>query len=111
MVRGFPSHFGHWRICGAAALASFSSSEIIIVTFAEGSKVRDFYSGNVATVSGGKITLQPAFGSNGGVVPVERRRRGRLGAFKQQQAIAAEGGLQSDFASAARLRQQWPAAA
>ncbi len=34
-------------------------------TFAEGSKVRDFYSGNVATVSGGKITLQPAFGSNG----------------------------------------------
>jgi hypothetical protein len=61
------------------------------------------------------------------VVPVERRRRGRLGAFKQQQAIAAEGGLQSDFAavlqrqcrdrqrrqnhSAARLRQQWPAAA
>ncbi len=34
-------------------------------TFPEGSKVRDFYSGNVATVSGGKITLQPAFGSNG----------------------------------------------
>jgi alpha-amylase len=34
-------------------------------TFAEGSKVRDFYSGNVATVSGGKITLQPAFNSNG----------------------------------------------
>ncbi|HIC0188631.1 TPA: alpha-amylase, partial [Klebsiella pneumoniae] len=34
-------------------------------TFAEGSKVRDFYSGNVATVSGGKITLQPALGSNG----------------------------------------------
>ena len=31
MVRGFPSHFGHWRICGAAALVSFSSSEIIIV--------------------------------------------------------------------------------
>jgi alpha-amylase len=27
--------------------------------------VRDFYSGNVATVSGGKITLQPAFNSNG----------------------------------------------
>jgi alpha-amylase len=28
-------------------------------TFAEGSKVRDFYSGNVATVSGGKITCSP----------------------------------------------------
>ena len=34
-------------------------------TFAEGSKVRDFYSGNVATVSAGKITLQPAPNSNG----------------------------------------------
>jgi alpha-amylase len=34
-------------------------------TFAEGSKVRDFYSGNIATVSGGKVTLQPAPNSNG----------------------------------------------
>jgi alpha-amylase len=34
-------------------------------TFAEGSKVRDFYSGNLATVSAGKITLQPAPNSNG----------------------------------------------
>lgn len=34
-------------------------------TFAEGSKVRDFYSGNIVTVSGGKVTLQPAPGSNG----------------------------------------------
>ncbi len=28
-------------------------------TFAEGSKVRDFYSGNVATVSGGKSPCSP----------------------------------------------------
>ncbi|MGU3414978.1 alpha-amylase [Enterobacteriaceae bacterium C34A] len=34
-------------------------------TFAEGSEVRDFYSGKTATVSGGKITLQPAENSNG----------------------------------------------
>ncbi len=34
-------------------------------TFAEGSEVRDFYSGKTATVSGGKITLQPAESSNG----------------------------------------------
>jgi len=34
-------------------------------TFAEGSKVRDFYSGQTVTVSDGKITLQPAEGSNG----------------------------------------------
>lgn len=34
-------------------------------TFAEGSQVRDFYSGNLATVKAGKITLRPAEGSNG----------------------------------------------
>uniref|UniRef100_UPI0006656B48 alpha-amylase family glycosyl hydrolase n=2 Tax=Klebsiella/Raoultella group TaxID=2890311 RepID=UPI0006656B48 len=34
-------------------------------TFAEGSQVRDFYSGNIATVKAGKITLRPAEGSNG----------------------------------------------
>jgi len=34
-------------------------------SFAEGDKIRDFYSGNIASVSGGKITLQPASGSNG----------------------------------------------
>ncbi|MDO2227720.1 alpha-amylase, partial [Escherichia coli] len=28
-------------------------------TFAEGSQVRDFYSGNIATVKAGKITLRP----------------------------------------------------
>lgn len=33
--------------------------------FAEGDKIRDFYSGNTTRVSGGKITLQPAAGSNG----------------------------------------------
>ncbi|MDX6040451.1 alpha-amylase [Scandinavium lactucae] len=33
--------------------------------FTEGSKVRDFYSGQTATVSGGKITLQPSPDSNG----------------------------------------------
>ncbi|MCP6297055.1 alpha-amylase, partial [Klebsiella pneumoniae] len=37
----------------------------VSTTVAEGSKVRDISGGNVATVSGGKITLQPAFGSNG----------------------------------------------
>ncbi|MFU0881100.1 alpha-amylase [Kluyvera cryocrescens] len=34
-------------------------------TFAEGSTVRDFYSGQTAVVQQGKITLQPADGSNG----------------------------------------------
>ena len=34
-------------------------------SFAEGDKIRDFYSGNIASVSGGKITLQPASDSNG----------------------------------------------
>ncbi|MCS3433962.1 alpha-amylase [Klebsiella sp. BIGb0407] len=34
-------------------------------SFAEGDKIRDFYSGNIASVSGGKITLQPAPDSNG----------------------------------------------
>ncbi|HHX3400097.1 TPA: alpha-amylase [Klebsiella aerogenes] len=34
-------------------------------TFAEGSQVRDFYSGNIATVKAGKVTLRPAAGSNG----------------------------------------------
>ena len=51
----------------------------------------------------GRVTVHEAVGQDevdGGVVPVERRRRGRLGALKQQQAIAAEGGLQSDFAAA-----------
>lgn len=33
--------------------------------FVEGSKVCDFYSGNVVIVSGGKIILQFVFGSNG----------------------------------------------
>ena len=33
--------------------------------FAEGSKVRDFYSGQTATVHDGKVTLQPANDSNG----------------------------------------------
>ncbi|WP_313478770.1 alpha-amylase [Atlantibacter hermannii] len=33
--------------------------------FAEGEKVRDFYSGNSATVTDGKITLMPAASSNG----------------------------------------------
>ncbi|MFS2225372.1 alpha-amylase [Pantoea sp. B65] len=34
-------------------------------TFHEGESVRDFYSGQTATVSGGKITLQPAANSGG----------------------------------------------
>ena len=34
-------------------------------TFAEGSRVRDFYSGQTAVVTQGKITLQPAESSNG----------------------------------------------
>ena len=34
-------------------------------SFAEGDNVRDFYSGNIVRVSGGKITLQPAPDSNG----------------------------------------------
>lgn len=34
-------------------------------TFAEGSRVRDFYSGQTAVVTQGKITLRPAEGSNG----------------------------------------------
>ncbi|MCU5773035.1 alpha-amylase [Erwiniaceae bacterium BAC15a-03b] len=34
-------------------------------TFSEGESVRDFYSGQIASVSGGKITLQPAENSGG----------------------------------------------
>lgn len=51
----------------------------------------------------GRVTVYEAIGQDevdGGIVPVKRRRGGRLGALKQQQAIAAEGGLQGDFAAA-----------
>ena len=51
----------------------------------------------------GRVAVYKAIGQDevdGGIVPVKRRRGGRLGALKQQQAIAAEGGLQSDFAAA-----------
>jgi hypothetical protein len=51
----------------------------------EGSKVRDFYSGNVATVSGGKITLQPAFGSNG-LLLLERAETAAPAPFDWQNA-------------------------
>ncbi len=51
----------------------------------------------------GRVTVYEAIGQDevdGGIVPVKRRRGGRLGALKQQQTIAAEGGLQGDFAAA-----------
>ena len=51
----------------------------------------------------GRVTVYEAIGQDevdSGIVPVKRRRGGGLGALKQQQAIAAEGGLQGDFAAA-----------
>jgi alpha-amylase len=54
-------------------------------TFAEGSKVRDFYSGNVATVSGGKVTLQPAPNSNG-LLLLERAETDAIAPFSWHNA-------------------------
>lgn len=51
----------------------------------------------------GRVAIYKAIGQDevdSGIVPVKRRRGGGLGTLEQQQAIAAEGGLQGDFAAA-----------
>ncbi|EOC1341151.1 alpha-amylase [Cronobacter dublinensis] len=54
-------------------------------TFPEGSQVRDFYSGNIATVTQGKITLTPAPGSNG-LLLLERAESSAQAAFNWHNA-------------------------
>ncbi|MDI7383218.1 alpha-amylase [Cronobacter dublinensis] len=54
-------------------------------TFPEGSQVRDFYSGNIATVTQGKITLTPAPGSNG-LLLLERAESSAQAAFSWHNA-------------------------
>ena len=54
-------------------------------TFPEGSVVRDFYSKQTATVQQGKITLQPAPGSNG-LLLLERAETDKAAPFSWQNA-------------------------
>ncbi len=54
-------------------------------TFPEGSQVRDFYSGNIVTVTQGKITLTPAPGSNG-LLLLERAESPAQAAFNWHNA-------------------------
>ncbi|PWV22319.1 alpha-amylase, partial [Cronobacter sakazakii] len=54
-------------------------------TFPEGSVVRDFYSGNTATVTQGQITLTPAPGSNG-LLLLERANAASQAAFNWHNA-------------------------
>ncbi|EPE7165655.1 alpha-amylase [Cronobacter sakazakii] len=54
-------------------------------TFPEGSVVRDFYSGNTATVTQGQITLTPAPGSNG-LLLLERAESPSQAAFNWHNA-------------------------
>ncbi|ELQ6216401.1 alpha-amylase [Cronobacter dublinensis] len=54
-------------------------------TFPEGSQVRDFYSGNIATVTQGTITLTPAPGSNG-LLLLERAESSAQAAFNWHNA-------------------------